>query len=156
MPVFYKNRVYVAAGGDVWWGKRQAWLKCIDAAKTGDVTKTGEVWSYAFKSQCFSTPAIYNGLVFITDNAGTVHCVDSETGQLYWTHDMGRGMWGSPLAADGKVYIGARNGAFAVFAADKTKNVLFTAKFDDEINSTPAIANGVLYVPTLNRLYAIK
>lgn len=33
MPVFYKNRVYVAVGGDIWWGKRQAWLKCIDATQ---------------------------------------------------------------------------------------------------------------------------
>jgi hypothetical protein len=23
MPVFYKNRVYVTVGGDIWWGKNQ-------------------------------------------------------------------------------------------------------------------------------------
>ena len=33
MPVFDDGRLYVAGGGDIWWGKRQAWLKCIDAAK---------------------------------------------------------------------------------------------------------------------------
>jgi len=156
MPVFYKNRVYLVAGGDVWWGKRQAWLKCIDATKTGDVTKTAEIWSYAIASQSFSTPAIMNDLVFVTDNEGIVHCVDAETGQAHWTHDMGRGTWGSPLAADGKVYVGARNGVFAILAADKVKNVLFTTKFDEEINGTPTAANGVLYIPILNRLYAIR
>ena len=31
MPVFYENRVYVTAGGDIWWGKNEAWLHCIDA-----------------------------------------------------------------------------------------------------------------------------
>jgi outer membrane protein assembly factor BamB len=69
---------------------------------------------------------------------------------------VGNAIWGSPLAADGKVYVGARNGAFIVLAADKTKNVLFATKFDDEIDGTPTAANGVLYVPTLSRLYAIK
>jgi outer membrane protein assembly factor BamB len=156
MPVFYKNRVYVTAGGDLWWGKYQAWLKCIDATKTGDVTKTAEVWSYPLERHSCSTPAVVNSLVFVTDCAGNVHCVDADSGQAYWTHDVGNKIWGSPLAADGKVYVGASNGAFAVFAADKAKNVLFATKFDDEINGTPTVANGVLYIPTLSRLYAIK
>ena len=156
MPVFFKNRVYVTAGGDIWWGKYQAWLKCIDATKTGDVTKTAEMWSYPLERYSCSTPAIVNDLAFVTDGKGNLHCVDAGSGQAYWTHQVGNSIWGSPLAADGKVYIGARNGAFVVFAADKTKNVLLTTKFDDEINGTPTAANGVLYVPTLSRLYAIK
>ena len=52
MPVFVDGRVYVAAGGDLWWGKRQSWLKCIDPTKEGDVTKTAEVWSYPMASHC--------------------------------------------------------------------------------------------------------
>ena len=33
MPVFHDGRVYVTVGGDIWWGKHQAWLKCIDATR---------------------------------------------------------------------------------------------------------------------------
>ena len=40
MPVFHRGRVYVTVGGDIWWGKNKAWLKCIDASKTGDITHT--------------------------------------------------------------------------------------------------------------------
>ena len=156
MPVFFKNRVYVTAGGDIWWGKYQAWLKCIDATKTGDITKTAEMWSYPLERYSCSTPAIVNDLVFITDGKGNIHCVDAGSGQAYWTHDVGNSIWGSPLAADGKVYASARNGVFVVFAAEKIKNVLLTTKFDDEINGTPTAAAGVLYVPTMSRLYAIR
>src|SRR5207253_1913881 len=46
MPVFYHNRVYVTGGGDVFWGKNEAWLKCIEATRTGDITTNGLVWSY--------------------------------------------------------------------------------------------------------------
>lgn len=156
MPVFYKNRVYVAVGGDIWWGKRQAWLKCIDATRNGDVTKTAERWSYPLERHVASTPAIYDGLVFVGDCAGTLHCVDAETGQCYWTHRVGKEIWGSPLAADGKVHIGDRDGTFAILAADKAKNLLATIEFDDEIAGTPTAANGTLYVSTLARLYALK
>jgi len=41
MPVFHQGRLYVAGGGDVFWGKNEAWLKCIDASGSGDITKTG-------------------------------------------------------------------------------------------------------------------
>jgi outer membrane protein assembly factor BamB len=156
MPVFYKNRVYVTVGGDIWWGKHQAWLKCIDATKTGEVTETAALWSYPLERYSVATPAIVNGLVFVTDGRGNIHCVDADTGQACWTHKVGSAIWGSPLAADGKVYVGACDGAFMVFAADKTKSLLFTTKFPDEIDGTPTAANGMLYIGTLSHLYAIK
>ena len=156
MPVVYKNRVYVVAGGDIWWGKRQAWLKCIDATQKGDITGTGELWSYSIPRQSCATPAILNGLVFVTDDAGGVHCVDAETGEGYWVHQVGRSIWSSVLGAEGRIYVGARNGDFAILAAEKEKKELFSTRFPDEIHGTPTAANGVLYIPTLSRLYAIK
>ena len=156
MPVFYKNRIYVTVGGDIWWGKRLCWLKCIDATKTGDITTGGEIWSYPLERYSCATPAIANGLVFATDCSGKIHCVDAETGKPCWTHDIGKEMWGSCLAADGKIYVGARNGAFAILAAEKEKKVINTIQFDDPICSTPTAANGILYVNTLTKLYALK
>lgn len=154
MPVFYKDRVYLTVGGDIWWGKRQAWLKCIDATQTGDITETGEIWSYPLEMHASSTPAIADGLVFATDCRGLLHCVDAETGEPYWTHKLGREIWGSALVADGKVYVGSRGRDFHIFAASKEKTVLFSTEFEAPICSTPVAANGTLYVATMDRLYA--
>jgi outer membrane protein assembly factor BamB len=154
--VFYKDRIYVTGGGDIWWGKEEAWLKCIDATQTGDVTETAERWTYPLQMHTCATPAISDGLVFVTDSGKLVHCVDAETGQPYWTHEMKRDLWGSVLAADGKVYVGSRGGDFVILAADKTKKVLATLELDAEIASTPVAANGVLYINTLKTLYAVQ
>jgi outer membrane protein assembly factor BamB len=156
MPVFCDNRVYVTVGGDLWWGKNQAWLKCIDATKTGDVTRTGEVWSYPLERHCMATPAVHGGLVFAADCGQRIHCVDAGTGQPYWTHEAGGEMWASPLVADGKVYIGTRRGAFLVLAASKDKKVLSETDLGEAISSTAVAANGVLYVTTMSRLYAVQ
>ena len=156
MPVFYKNRVYVTAGGDIWWGMKKAWLKCIDAAQSGDITSSGELWSYPLEEHSCSTPSIVDGLVFVADCAGKLHCVDAETGQPYWTHEFRQDIWGSTLVADGKVYAGSRGRDFCVLAAAKDKRVLASVQFDDAIASTPVAANGVLYVSTLKHLYALK
>ena len=155
-PVFHENRVYVTYGGDIWWGKNQAWLKCFKAAGTGDITASAELWSYPVERHCCSTPSVHDGLVFAADCGGLVHCVDAETGKPCWTHDAKAEIWASTLVADGKVYIGTRQGHFWVLAASKEKKVISEIKLDSPMHATPVAANGVLYVATMKNLYAVK
>ena len=94
-----------------------------------------------------------------------MHCLDAETGKLYWTYDMKAHMWGSTLVADGKVYCGDEDGDFVVLAAGKEKKILSKmvvgGKEEDGPNlgapvySTPVIANGVIYVASNTHLYAL-
>lgn len=156
MPVFYKNRIYVAVGGDIWWGKNKAWLECIDATQTGDITETGRIWSYPLERHSCSTPSIADDLVFVADCGGKVHCVDANTGQPYWVHDAGREIWSSTCVADGKVFVGTRRGDFWILAAGREKKVLSSIRLDDPIHGTPVAANGTLFVPTMSKLYAIQ
>jgi outer membrane protein assembly factor BamB len=160
MPVFDNGRVYFAAGGDLWWGKRQGWLKCVDAAGSGDVTKSAEIWSYPLSRETCCTPAVYGGMVFATDCGGVIHCVDAANGKPLWTHKADGDIWASPLVADGKVYVGTRRGEFVVLAASKEKRLISSTHLGDgddaKISGTATAANGVLYVPTMSKLYALK
>ncbi|MBN2310557.1 MAG: PQQ-binding-like beta-propeller repeat protein, partial [Candidatus Hydrogenedentes bacterium] len=128
----------------------------IDATGTGDITESGELWAYSMDTHCACTPAIANGLAFITDCRGVVHCVDADTGAPYWTHELSDEIWASTLVADGKVYAVSRGRDFCVFAAAKEKQVLAEIKLPQRTASTPVAANGVLYVATMDRLYAIQ
>jgi outer membrane protein assembly factor BamB len=156
MPVVVNDRVYVAGGGDVFWGKNQAWLKCVDATRTGDITRAGEVWSYPLVRHTLSTAAVHDGLVFVSDCGRLVHCVDAASGKPYWTHELQGEMWASPMVADGKVFIGTRRGDFWIFAASKEKKVLGTVELVSPISATAVAANGVLYVTTMSHLYAVQ
>jgi len=82
--------------------------------------------------------------------------VDAKTGKPYWTHDTGDQIWASTLVADGKVYIGTRRGNFLVLAASKNKNIISSIKLDSPIHGSPVVANGVLYIATMKKLYAVK
>ena len=154
-PVFYKNRIYVPTGQDPEHGEGVGNLTCIDATKTGDVTKTAKIWSYNKIHRSISTVSIdpTSDLLFVGDFSGFVHCLDANTGQLYWTYDMKAHMWGSTLVADGKVYLGDEDGDFVVMAATKEKKVLSETNLNAPIYSTPIVANGSLFVASNSHLF---
>lgn len=155
MPVFHDGKLFVAGGGDIFWGKNEAWLKCIDVSQTSDITATGEVWSYALDKHVMSTPAIHNGLAFIADTGRKMHCLDAKNGTPLWTHDIQGDAWASPYVADGKVYLGTRAGVIYVWAATKEKQLLYELNIRTPMSATFTAANGVLYFATMQHLYAV-
>jgi outer membrane protein assembly factor BamB len=155
-PVVWKNRVYIAVGQDPEKGDGVGCLSCIDATKSGDITETGKIWQYEKIARTISTVSVVDGLLTAADFTGTVHCLDPETGTLYWTHDTEAHIWGSTLIADGKIYIGNENGDLTILAAAKEKKEIGKITLDGPVLSTPVPANGVLYVSTDKRLYAFE
>jgi len=156
MPVFAGGRVYVTATGDYWHGRRDCWIKCIDASGTGDVTKSHEVWSRPLNRHCMSTPAVADGLVYITDCGRTVHCFDAATGEPVWTHETRGEIWSSPLVADGKVYVTTCSSRLWVLKAGREKEVLSDVRLDSRLYGSPVAANGRLYVTSEKYLYAFE
>ena len=157
MPVYdgANHRLYVAGGGDLFWGKTEAWLKCISVTGRGDVTTNALVWSYPLEKHVLSTPVLYQGMIFIADCGRKVHCVEAATGQGIWTHDIRGEVWATPLVADGRIYLGTRAGEFLIFAAAREKRLLFSADLGAPISATATAANGVLYVATMKEMLAL-
>ncbi|MEA3225836.1 MAG: PQQ-binding-like beta-propeller repeat protein, partial [Planctomycetota bacterium] len=98
----------------------------------------------------------HDGMVFFGDCGKTFHCVNAETGKPYWTHQAKGDIWASALVADGKVYVGTRRRELLVFAASKEKKLISSIELDSPINGSPIAANGVLYIATMKKLYAVK
>jgi outer membrane protein assembly factor BamB len=144
-PVLHNNRIYVAIGRDPEHGRGRGALHCIDATRTGDITRTGRVWIYQGLDRSLSTVSIADGLLYVCDVAGRLHCVDAETGQCYWVHESKSTVWGSTLVADRKVFMPTLKGLI-VLAAGKEKKVLSQIDVGAAIYATPVVANGTLYI----------
>ena len=103
-----------------------------------------------------SAPVEFLGdLLFAADSRGVVHCIDVATGTRVWAHDLLAPVWGSLLAASGRIYVGDEDGQVTVFAVSRVKRIIATVAMDAPIWSAPAACGGVLYIATAKRLFAI-
>ena len=154
-PVVSDNRVYVAIGQDPVHGPGAGALSCIDPNGSGDTTGTNILWQYPYIGRSMSTVAVKDGLVFAAETWGKIHCLDAKSGELKWIHDTKEPIWGSPLVADGKLYIGAGKSLF-VLAAGPEERLISEVKLHFTIATAPAAANGTLFVATQQNLWAVK
>ena len=136
----------------------RAWrgiLNCIDASKTGDITHTGCVWTYDGIERTIGGVAISDGLLYASDLAGKVHCLDVKTGKLFWLHETGAETWSTPLVADGKVFVCTKK-SLVTLAAGKEKKVLSEVTLGSSAYATPIVANGTLFVCSQSYLWAVQ
>ena len=155
-PVIFENKVYIANGQDPEHGEGVGNLYGIDPTKRGDITTTGRLWHYDKIRRSISTGAVYNGLLFYSDFSGFLHCLDINTGQAYWTHDMLSAVWGSPMVINGKVYLGDEDGDVVILEATKEKKLVGKMDMGSSVYATVVPANGTLFIMNRNQLYALS
>jgi outer membrane protein assembly factor BamB len=162
-PVIHDGLVYIGVGQDPEHGEGPGNFWVIDpAGKTGDITASAVVWHRGGDDfhRTMSTAAIHDGLLYIADLSGFLYCLDAKTGAHHWTYDAFAAIWGSAFVADGKVYLGDEDGDIAVLEAGKGKDgepeLIGEYNMGAAVYTTPVAHEGVLYVVSRNRLWAIE
>jgi outer membrane protein assembly factor BamB len=154
-PVIYDNKVFISVGQDPEHGEGPGHIYAIDGSKRGDITNNGAVWHNDEIQRSMSTVAIYDGILYTSDLTGIFRAMNPKTGKTIWTHDLLAAVWSSPMAVDGKVYIGDEDGDVVVFQAGRNKKILFETNMVNSVYTTPVAANGVLYITNRKTLFAI-
>ncbi|MCD6392190.1 MAG: PQQ-binding-like beta-propeller repeat protein, partial [Planctomycetes bacterium] len=151
-PVFYKNRVYVAIGRDPDHGRGCGMLLCLDANQAGDSTETSKIWTYKGLDRTLSTVSISDGLLYIADVAGRLHCLNVETGQVQWIYESDSRTIASALVADGKIFLPTEK-HLHILAAGNQMKLLSRISLGAPSWITPVAANGTLYIASRNYLW---
>lgn len=125
---------------------------------SGDVTGKPESrkWKMDVGTPDVASPLIYEGLVYLAEESGTLRCLDARDGKVVYQKRLLAGNHRStPVAAAGRVYLTGRDGELVVVKAGREFEVVSKVDFNEETTASVAIANGVVYVRTFNALYAI-
>ncbi|OFW42878.1 MAG: hypothetical protein A3J29_02555 [Acidobacteria bacterium RIFCSPLOWO2_12_FULL_67_14b] len=154
-PVIFDNVVYISNGQDPEHGEGVGHAYAIDGTKRGDITMTGRLWHFDKIRRSISTAAIKDGLIYLADFSGFLHCLDVKTGKLYWTHDMFAAIWGSPMLIGDKIYLGDEDGDVAVVEHGKTFKLVSEQNMGSSVYATAVPANGALFIMNRNQLYSL-
>ncbi len=162
-PVVYNDRVYISHGEDNIDTVKFGRIQCIDATGSGDITDTHSVWRVDDVKAGYTALLVKDGILYVTADTGNLYAFDAETGEQLWIHNLGTVGKGSPVWADGKIYVMEVNGNVHILKPSRegceslSHVVLRAAKATgvDEIYSSPAIANGRVYLVTRDRMICL-
>jgi outer membrane protein assembly factor BamB len=109
---------------------------------------------YVF-GRTLTTVCVHDGLVYASELAGFLHCVDAKTGKKVWEHDMEIGTWCSPYYVDGKIFVGNDDSDLLIYKAGRKLIPPKKIAIGQQVKVPPVAANGALYVNGGRTLYAI-
>lgn len=138
---------------------RQGPLAAIRLGGEGDVTDTATVWSQARQGRDIGSPVVVGDLLFTANMLGIATCYHAPTGEVRWRERLGTGYAASFVAADGKLYLLARDGQTTVLEPATELKVLavnsLEASDEEDFLASPAISNGQIFIRSNRVLYCI-
>ena len=101
---------------------------------------------------------VVNGHIYILNEPGIAWCLDSRTGEKKWEQRLGTNKsWCSMVHVDGRLYISNKAGVTFVLEPNTTSlNVLAQNDLGEQIEASPAISNGQIFIRTHQHLYCIQ
>jgi outer membrane protein assembly factor BamB len=154
-PAFADGRVFIAMGQSPGHFNAPSFVYAISPNGRGDVTKSGLLWTSREVGRVVGTPIVKDGLLYVGDLAGTVHCLDAATGEHLWKHETNDAIWGCFLLAGDRLYAGNAEGLMTVLRAGRRKELLGQIEMDSPLYARPTAVGDTLFLATANRLYLI-
>ena len=147
-PIIFDNIIYAPT--------RIKPLLALKAGGRGDITSSHVLWSTA-NGPDVPTPVTDGKYFYVVNDRGIMFCLDAKTGaEVYVQQRIKPGTYsGSPVLADGKIYITNEDGLTTVVAAGPKFEVLAENPLNDYVLSSPAISDGQIFIRTAAHLYAI-
>jgi outer membrane protein assembly factor BamB len=153
----------VTTGGVVYAtsGYQGSKLLAIRLGGMGDLTGTGSVlWRVTRDTPYVPSPLLSgNRLYFFKSNNAILTCLDIHTGKPHYSAEriegLGSGVYASPVAAGGHVYLVGRNGNSVVIKDSDKLEVVATNVLNDPIDASPAVVGKQLFLRSRQNLYCI-
>jgi len=133
-------------------------ILAFDGNVEGEITEDKLLWKQPKKAVGRSCPVKLNDRVYFVEDGATLVIVNAKTGELVGQKKLGRIMFGSPIVADGKIYIAENTGRFYVLQpSEKGVDVVGEARLGqgEEVFASPVVSNGRMFLPSIDALYCI-
>lgn len=133
-------------------------LFAIDGRSSGEVTEDKLLWKIPGVTVSRCSPLKVGDRLYVVDDGGKLYILEAKTGKEIAIKKLGRVMFGSMLAADGKIYVAENSGrTFVLKPTEAGVEVLSNPRLSDngECFGTPMTYEGRIYLPVTTALYCI-
>jgi len=114
------------------------------------------VWRQARGAPSMPSPLVVGDELYVVSDKGIATCLDAKTGDVVWSERLGGNFSSSPLFADGRIYVGNRDGATSVIKPGRKFDLVATNQLDGQIFATPAAVGRAIYLRTDEALYRLE
>ena len=159
--LFKDNVAYITHGEENMDTTEMGMIAAVDATKSGVLGKDAFKWITHGFLPSFASPVMDNERLYTVDNSAIVGAFDLKSGARLWEKSLGTLQKGSPLLADGKLYVGTENGKFYILRPSATnvevldEDLLGTEQTPEPIIASPIVSDGRIYVTSMEATYAI-
>jgi outer membrane protein assembly factor BamB len=135
-------------------------LFAVDLTGKGDVTKSHVKWKFGDRRglpDCAS-PLFVDGLLYMIKEGGLFTAVDPSSGEVVKQGRVAEPdqYFASPVAAGGRIVTASLGGQLTVVQAGPEWEVISVADLEEEIWSTPALADGEVFVRSQDAIWCFK
>jgi outer membrane protein assembly factor BamB len=142
--------------GIIYAPSRERPLLALRSGGRGDVSSSHVLWKF-MNGPDVPMPVTDGKYFYVINDRGIMWCLDAKAGTpLYERQRLRSSTYtGSPVLADGKIYITDEDGVTSVIQAGPKFAVLAENDLDEYTLSSPAVSDGQIFIRTDKRLYAI-
>ncbi len=167
-PVAHGDRLFVGnelrnRGGDDDGGGR---LFCVKPGGAGDITPPDDAtqsefvdWWIEKADMQMASPTICQGKMYLFERqTGNMHCLDIANGDTVYRQRVrgAKAFWASPWTDGIRVYALDSDGVTHVISSGDKYELLAANDLNRQSWGTPAMANGRIYLRTVDQLYCIE
>jgi outer membrane protein assembly factor BamB len=102
------------------------------------------------------SPILVGDEIVMVSDKGVATCLDADSGEVRFSERLGGNFCSSPLYADGRIWVGNREGQTFILTPGKEFHVEATNQLDGEIMATPIAVGPALFLRTDKAVYRIE
>ncbi len=142
-PLAIGNRVYAPSNG-------------LTALQFSDESDAPEIaWQSNKLGASSSSPVLFQGRIY-TISGSVLKCGDAADGKVVWQLRLGGRFWGTPVIAGSHLYcVNEAGDAYVVSLTGEKGKIVSQPKFGETVQTSPAVADGALYVRSDQHLWKI-
>jgi len=148
-PVYAGGLIYISTGRGG--GRESAVIRPPSGAKKAHIAfKLDKEVPYV------PTPVAVGDNVFVLNDNGTLTCIEARSGKKLWREKFSGVHYPSPVRIGDRIYVINNKGDIHTIRAADKYELLAESKLPESTQATPAIANGRMYIRTLNHLICVS